>query len=144
MSKAEYDPDNIFAKILRGEMSAHKVYEDDATFAFMDVMPRGKGHCLVIPKNPARNIFDIDPADLAAVAKTAQKIAKAAKKAYGADGVTVHQFNEASGGQHVFHLHYHVIPRFAGIALAPSGGPFEKPEVLAANAEKLKAALAEI
>jgi len=142
MSNAPYDPNNIFAKILRGEIPSHKIYEDDDTFAFMDIMPRGPGHCLAIPKRPARNILDIDPDSLAAVARTAQKLAKAGMAAFGADGVTVQQFNEQAGGQVVFHLHIHVIPRFEGIALKPSGGPFEKPEVLAENAEKLRKALA--
>lgn len=137
----QYDPNNVFAKILRGEMPCHKLYEDDDTFAFMDIMPRGPGHCLVIPKKPARNILDVEPDSLAAVAKTAQKLAKAVKQAFGADGVTVQQFNEHAGGQVVFHLHVHVIPRMEGVALKPPGGPMEKPEVLATNAEKIRTAL---
>lgn len=137
----QYDPNNVFAKILRGEMPCHKLYEDDDTFAFMDIMPRGPGHCLVIPKKPARNILDVEPDSLAAVAKTAQKLAKAVKQAFGADGVTVQQFNEHAGGQVVFHLHVHVIPRMEGVALKPPGGPMEKPEVLATNAEKIQTAL---
>ncbi|EAB6718036.1 HIT family protein [Salmonella enterica subsp. enterica serovar Virchow] len=136
-----YNPDNVFAKILRGELPAHKVYEDDDTLAFMDIMPRGEGHCLVIPKRPARNILDVEPESLSAVIRTAQKIAKASKQAFNADGVSVHQFNEQAGGQVVFHLHVHVIPRFEGVALKPAGGPMEKGEALAANAAKIKAAL---
>lgn len=142
MTSFVYDPNNIFAKILRGEMPAAKVYEDDDTLAFMDIMPRGPGHCLVIPKRPARNILDIEPDSLAAVMRTAQKIAKASKQAFDADGITVQQFNEQAGGQVVFHLHVHVIPRHEGVALKPPGGPMEKPEVLATNAEKIKSALA--
>ena len=138
---ATYDPSNIFGKILRGELPAHKVYEDDDTFAFMDMMPRGDGHCLVIPKKPSRNILDIDDASLAAVSRTTRKIAIAAKKAFAADGLTIQQFNETAGGQVVFHLHVHVIPRFDGVALKPHTGQMEKPETLAANAEKLRAAL---
>ena len=138
---ATYDPSNIFGKILRGELPAHKVYEDDDTFAFMDIMPRGDGHCLVIPKKPSRNIFDIDEASLAAVGRTTKTIAIAAKKAFGADGLTIQQFNETAGGQVVFHLHVHIIPRFDGVALKPHTGQMEKPEILAANAEKLRAAL---
>lgn len=138
---AEYDPNNVFAKILRGELPAHKIYEDEDTFAFMDIMPRGPGHCLVIPKRPARNILDIDPDSLSAVARTAKKIAIAAKKAFGADGVSVQQFNEHAGGQVVFHLHVHVIPRFEGVALKPPGGPIADGAELAANAEKIRAAL---
>lgn len=141
MSKAEYDPTNVFAKILRGEMPCHKLYEDDDTFAFMDIMPRGPGHCLAIPKKPARNLLDVEPDSLAAVARTAQKLARAVMTAFDADGVTVQQFNEQAGGQVVFHLHVHIIPRHDGIALKPPAGPMEKPEVLAANAEKIRAAL---
>lgn len=136
-----YDPNNVFAKILRGEMPAHKIYEDADTFAFMDIMPRGPGHCLVIPKKPARNLLDVDPDSLSAVARTAQKIARAAKDAFDADGVTVQQFNEHAGGQVVFHLHVHIIPRKEGVALKPPGGPMEDQAVLAANAEKIRAAL---
>ena len=136
-----YDEGNVFAKILRGEMPAHKVYEDEATLAFMDIMPRGEGNTLVIPKAPARNILDADPEALAAVIKTAQKVARAVKKAFGADGVTVQQFNEAAGGQVVFHLHVHVIPRFEGVPMKPPG-TMGDPETLARNAEKIRTALA--
>lgn len=142
MTNAEYDPNNVFAKILRGEMPCHKLYEDDDTFAFMDIMPRSPGHCLVIPKKPARNLLDVEAKSLAAVAITAQKLARAVMKAFEADGVTVGQFNEAAGGQEVFHLHVHVIPRQDGVTMKPPGGPMEKPEILAANAEKIRAALA--
>lgn len=137
-----YDNTNIFAKILRGELPAHKVYEDADTLAFMDIMPRGDGHCLALPKKPSRNIFDVDPDSLAAVMRTTQKLAKAMMRAFSADGVTVQQFNEPAGGQVVFHLHVHIIPRFEGVALRPHSGQMEKPEVLAANAEKIRAALA--
>ena len=136
-----YDPNNIFAKVLRGEMPAYKVYEDDRALAFLDIMPRAPGHTLVLPKSPARNILDVDPADLAHVAKVAQNVAKAAVKAFGADGVTIQQFNEPAGGQVVFHLHVHVIPRRDGVAMKPPASQKEKPEVLAEHAEKLAAAL---
>jgi histidine triad (HIT) family protein len=136
-----YDQNNIFAKILRGEMPAYKVYEDDKALAFLDIMPRAPGHTLVLPKSPARNILDIDPDDLAHVAKVAQKIAKAAMTVFGADGVTLQQFNEPAGGQVVFHLHVHVIPRRDGVAMKPPASEKEKPEVLAEHAEKLTAAL---
>jgi histidine triad (HIT) family protein len=122
-------------------MPAHKVYEDEATLAFMDIMPRGEGHTLVIPKAPARNILDADPEALAAVIKTAQKVARAVQKAFDADGVTVQQFNEAAGGQVVFHLHVHVIPRFEGRA-HEAPGTMGDPEKLARNAEKIRTALA--
>lgn len=137
-----YDNDNVFARILRGEIPSHKVFEDEHTFAFMDIMPRGAGHCLVIPKKPARNILDADRESLAAVIGTTQKIAKASMAAFGAGGVTIQQFNEPAGGQVVFHLHFHIIPRFEGVALKPHTGAMEEPEVLAANAEKLRSALA--
>jgi len=142
MTAPAYDPDNIFGKILRGALPAHKLYEDDDTFAFMDIMPRGDGHCLVIPKKPSRNILDVDPASLAAVMATTQKLARAVMAAFAADGVTVQQFNEEAGGQVVFHLHFHVIPRFAGVALKPHSGQMEDPAVLAANAQKIRDALA--
>jgi len=141
MGAPQYDTNNVFAKILRGEMPCHKLYEDADTFAFMDIMPRAPGHCLVIPKKPARNILDVDPDSLSAVVRTAQKLARAVKAAFEADGVTVQQFSETAGGQVVFHLHFHVIPRMEGVALKPPGGPMEQPEVLAANAEKIRAAL---
>lgn len=138
-----YDDTNIFAKILRGELPSHKIYEDADTFAFMDIMPRGDGHCLVIPKQPSRNLLDADAASLATLIASVQKVSRAVVKAFSADGVTVQQFNEQAGGQVVFHLHFHVIPRFDGVALRPHTGDMEKPETLAANAEKIKAALAQ-
>jgi histidine triad (HIT) family protein len=139
---AAYDTNNIFAKILRGELPAHKVYEDDKTFVFLDIMPRATGHALVIPKAPARNLLDVDASDLTAVMKIAQKVARAGMKAFNAQGVTVQQFNEPAGGQVVFHLHVHVIPRQDGVPLKPPATFKETPENLTAHAEKLKAALA--
>jgi histidine triad (HIT) family protein len=136
-----YDPDNIFAKILRGDIPSHRVYEDAHTVAFMDVMPQSPGHTLVVPKAASRNLLDADPATLAAMMPVVQRIARAAKTAFAADGISIAQFNEAAGGQSVFHLHVHVIPRFDGIALKPHSGAMENPEVLAAHAAKLKAAL---
>jgi histidine triad (HIT) family protein len=137
-----YDDTNIFAKILRGEIPSQKVYEDEAVVAFMDVMPQGQGHTLVVPKAPSRNLLDADPATFGPLFAVVQKIAVAVKKAFAADGVTVQQFNEAAAGQSVYHLHIHVLPRFEGVALKPHTGAMEKPEVLAANAEKIRAALA--
>src|SRR5258705_13569131 len=136
-----YDPNNLFAKILRGELPCHKVYEDDKALAFLDIMPRAPGHTLVLPKAPARNILDVAPDDLAHVIKVAQKIAKVSVQVFGADGVTVQQFNENAGGQVVFHLHVHVIPRQAGVALKPPASVNEAPEVLAEQAKQLSAAL---
>jgi len=137
-----YDPNNIFAKILRGEIPCHKVYEDADAIVFMDVMPQSPGHALVMPKAASRNLFDADPAVLAKIAPLVQKVGVAAKAAFNADGISVIQYNEPAGGQSVFHLHYHVIPRFEGLALKPHSGKMEDAAVLAANAEKLKAALA--
>ena len=138
---SSYDPNNIFAKILRGELPSHKVYEDDRAFAFLDIMPRAPGHTLVIPKAPARNILDIAPDDLAYVMTVAQKIAQVAIKVFGADGITVQQFNEPAGGQVVFHLHVHVIPRRDGVQLKPPASHKEDPAVLSDQALKLAAAL---
>jgi histidine triad (HIT) family protein len=139
---AQYDPNNIFAKIIRGELPAQKVYEDDKVLAFLDIMPRAPGHTLVIPKAPARNLLDVKHDDLAHVMRVAQKIANAGMKAFEAQGVTVQQFNESAGGQVVFHLHVHVIPRKEGEPMKPPATFKETPENLAADAEKLRAALA--
>lgn len=136
-----YDPDNIFAKILRGELPSQTVYEDDRALAFLDIMPRATGHTLVIPKNPARNILDIDPGDLSYVATIAQRIARAQMRAFAADGITVQQFNESAGGQVVFHLHVHVIPRHEGVALRPPATYKASQDELAAAAEKIRDAL---
>jgi histidine triad (HIT) family protein len=137
-----YDDSNIFAKILRGEIPAHKVYEDESALVFMDVMPQAPGHTLVVPKAPCRNILDADPQVLAALAPLVQRVARAVKSAFEADGVTVVQFNEPASGQTVFHLHFHVIPRHDGVPLMPHGRDMEKPDVLAAHAEKVRNALA--
>ena len=136
-----YDNDNVFAKIMRGELPGQKVYEDDKTLVIMDIMPRSPGHCLVIPKAPSRNLYDIAADDLAAVSATVQRMVKAVTKAFGADGVTIQQFNEEAGGQVVFHLHFHVLPRQAGERLRPHTGDMQKPEVLKANADRIRAAL---
>lgn len=136
-----YDESNIFAKILRGEMPSHKVYENDDFIAFMDVMPQAPGHTLVVPKAPSRNLLDADPVVLQKLLPFTQRMARAVKKAFGAEGVTVMQFNEEAGGQTVFHLHVHVIPRHVGVPLKRHEGGMEKHEVLAANAEKIRSAL---
>jgi histidine triad (HIT) family protein len=136
-----YDSANVFAKILRGEMPSHTVYEDADTIAIMDIMPRADGHVLVIPKTACRNVFDAPPETLKSVALSVQTLARAVKSAFNADGVTIQQFNEAAGGQVVFHLHVHVLPRFDGVALRPHTGAMEKPEILTANAEKIRMAL---
>ncbi|MCF3935756.1 HIT domain-containing protein [Acuticoccus sp. M5D2P5] len=136
-----YDPDNIFAKILKGDLPSETVYEDDATVVIMDIMPRTTGHALVLPREASRNILDISPEALAACVKTVQKVAKAAKAAYEADGVTVQHFVEGAGGQMVFHTHWHVLPRFEGVALRPHSGEMAPAEEIQAAAAKLRAAL---
>ncbi|NGO64151.1 HIT family protein [Rhizobium daejeonense] len=141
MTSPAYDPNNIFAKILKGEIPSVKLYEDDDTLAFMDVMPQATGHLLVIPKVGSRNLLDADPAVLAKLIPVVQKLAVAAKEAFEADGVFVAQFNEPAAGQTVYHLHFHVIPRHEGVPLKPHSGKMEDIEVLKANAEKIKAAL---
>ncbi|SCW96239.1 HIT family protein [Ancylobacter rudongensis] len=136
-----YDPGNIFAKILCGEIPAHKVYEDERVLAFLDIMPRAAGHALVIPKAPARNLLDVEASDLAAVMAVAQRIAQAQMKVFAAEGITLSQHNEKAGGQEVFHLHVHVIPRHAGVDLRAPLSYKEAPEVLAEQAARLKTAL---
>jgi len=137
-----YDENNVFAKILRGEIPAHKVFEDDDVLVFMDVMPQGPGHTLVVPKAASRNLLDADGAVLAKLLPTVQKVARAVKTAFSADGVSIFQYNEPAGGQSVFHLHIHVVPRFEGTPLKPHSGKMEDGAVLAANAEKVRNALA--
>ncbi len=137
-----YDTNNVFAKILRGEIPAHKVLENEDVIVFMDVMPQGPGHTLVVPKVASRNLLDADSAVLSKLLPTVQQVARAVKRAFEADGVSVFQYNEPAGGQSVFHLHFHVVPRFDGVPLKPHSGKMEDPAVLAANADKLRSALA--
>ena len=136
-----YDDANIFARILRGEVPCHRVFEDEVALAFMDVMPRGDGHTLVIPKKPARGLLDLAPADLSALMPRVQKVAAAVVKAFDAGGFVLQQFNEAVGGQQVFHLHFHILPVFAGVLLRPHTGDMQKPDILAAQAERIRQAL---
>ena len=117
-----YDPSNIFGKILRGEIPAHKVYEDDLALVMMDIFPQSRGHTLIVPKAPSRNLLDADPAALSAVMPLVQKVARAVKQVTRADGVRLAQFNEAPAGQTVFHLHFHVIPIYEGVPLGAHGG----------------------
>ncbi|MGE0627497.1 MAG: HIT family protein [Hyphomicrobiaceae bacterium] len=137
-----YDDNNVFAKILRGELPCHKVYEDADTLAFMDVMPRLNGHVLVIPKTPARNMLDATPAQLTACMVTVKKVAKAAMKAFDAPGVTIEQYNEAVSGQSVFHLHYHILPRHPGVPIGPHMSKMADAAMLASQAEMIRKALA--
>lgn len=136
-----YDPSNIFAKILRGEIPAHRVYEDERVLAFMDVMPQADGHTLVVPKSPAENLFDLDPAMAAAVIQAGQKVARAVKQAFGADGIMLVQYNGAAAGQTVFHFHLHVVPRYAGQPLRSHGRSMADGSLLQEHAQRIRAAL---
>lgn len=136
-----YDPDNIFGKILRGEIPAHKVYEDEHSLAFMDVMPQGEGHTLVIPKAPSRGLLDAEPQTLAALIATVQQVGRAVKAAFDADGLTLFQYNEPAGGQTVFHLHFHLVPRHDGVPLKRHEGGMADNAVLAEHAARIRAAL---
>lgn len=135
-----YDDQNIFAKILRGEIPSTRIYEDAETLCFMDIFPRADGHCLVIPKTPCRNLLDASPAQLSACMVSTNKVANAAMAALQADGITVQQFNEAPGGQEVFHLHFHILPRWEGLSLRPAGQPGDMARI-AEVANTLRAAL---
>jgi len=141
MTSPAYDTNNIFAKILKGEIPSVRVYEDEHTVALMDVMPQSPGHTLVLPKSPSRNLLDADPTALQHLIATVQKVAVAVQEAFDADGVYIAQFNEPAAGQTVFHLHFHVIPRHEGIALKPHSGKMEDGAVLAENAKKIVEAL---
>ena len=135
---AAYDRDNIFAKVLRGEIPCHKLYEDDDTLAFLDIMPRTDGHALVITKEPAPDLFGISPEGLAKIMAVVQNLAPKIKEAVGADGVLIQQFNGAAAGQTVFHLHFHIIPRKEGVSMGPEGAKMADPGALAATAEKIR------
>jgi histidine triad (HIT) family protein len=136
-----YDPNNIFARILRGEIPCHKVYEDDNTLAFMDIMPQADGHTLVVPKTPGENIFDLPAEALAAAMRTTQLIAVAVRQAFNPPGLMIAQLNGAPAGQSVFHLHFHVVPRYEGKELRMHAGEMADPEVLAAHAARIRACL---
>ncbi|WP_457797031.1 HIT family protein [Methylocystis sp. S23] len=137
---AVYDPNNIFGKILRGEIPSHKVYEDEIALAFMDIMPRAEGHVLVIPKEGARNLLDVSSATLGELVKRVQHVAKALEKAFAADGLTLHQFNESAGGQVIYHLHFHLLPRWEGVPLRPPGTMADENK-LAEQAARIRAAM---
>lgn len=136
-----YDDQNVFAKILRGEIPCFEVFRDERSFAFLDIMPRSPGHTLVIPRAPARGILDIADDDLAAVARTAKRIAVAAMKAFDAEGIILQQFSEPASGQVVLHLHMHVMPVRAGVELLPAQTRKEDMAVLADHARRMIAAL---
>jgi len=136
-----YDPDNIFAKILRGEMPCFRVYEDAHTLAFMDIMPRTDGHTLIIPKAPSRTLLDAEPEALQHAVVTSQKIARAAQKAFNADGILLQQSSESAAGQVIFHLHFHIMPRWEGADLRPPGQKADD-AVLEEHAQRIRDALA--
>ena len=136
-----YDDQNVFAKILRGEVPSFEVFRDDRSFAFLDIMPRSPGHTLVIPRAPARGILDIADDDLAAVARTAKRIAIAAMRAFDAEGIILQQFSEPASGQVVFHLHMHVMPVRVGVELLSAQTRKEDMAVLADHAKRMIAAL---
>ena len=136
-----YDDSNIFAKILRGEIPSEKVFEDNQVFVFMDIMPRSPGHLLVIPKAKARNILDIRNEELHAVIDSVKKMAELAMQAFNADGITIQQFNEDSGGQEVFHLHFHVIPRYSGERMQSPGQMVKDMSNLKIQADKIRVLL---
>jgi histidine triad (HIT) family protein len=132
-----YDTKNIFAKILRGEIPCHKIFEDAHSLAFMDVMPQVDGHCLVVPKSPSRGLLDTDPEVLARVMATVQRVAAAVVKATDADGFQIRQYNELAGGQTVFHLHFHILPMKEGVGIKPHSGKMADHAVLAEMATSI-------
>jgi histidine triad (HIT) family protein len=136
-----YDRNNVFARILRGEIPAHTVWEDAHTLAFMDVMPQADGHALVIPRVEAENIFELPPESLAATMLTTQRVARAVQKAFDAPGVMIAQLNGAAAGQSVFHVHFHVLPRHAGLELRFHARGMADPALLAEHAKRVRAAL---
>jgi len=138
-----YDKDNIFAKILRGEIPCVRVYEDARSLAFMDVMPQSDGHTLVIPKTQARNFFDIEPSALATLITATQRVAKAVQAAFEPDGMRIIQFNEAAAGQTVFHIHFHIVPCYEGQMLKSHSRDMADKTLLAEHAERVRKALQE-
>ena len=136
-----YDPNNIFARILRGEIPCHRVYEDDNTLAFMDIMPQADGHTLVVPKTPGENIFDLPAEALAAAIRTTQIVAAAVREAFNPPGLMIAQLNGAPAGQSVFHLHFHIVPRYEGKELRMHAGETADSEVLSAHAARIRACL---
>ncbi len=138
-----YDPDNIFARIVRGEIPCHRVYEDADTIAFMDIMPQAEGHTLVIPRSAGEDIFSTPPEAAAAAIRTAQIVARAVKKAFAPPGIMIAQLNGAAAGQSVFHFHIHIIPRYAGKDLGIHAAKPADQSVLAGHAARLRAALQE-
>ncbi|MBY4896608.1 HIT family protein [Cupriavidus sp. AU9028] len=141
---AVYDQNNIFARILRGELPSHKVYEDADTVAFMDIMPQSDGHVLVLPREPAAELFELSEGAAAAAIRTTQRIARAVRHAFAPDGVSIGQFNGAAAGQTVPHVHFHIVPRYADRALRGHASEPQQPDVLREHAERIQAALREL
>ncbi len=135
-----YDNANVFARILRGEIPAHKVHEDAHTLAFMDVMPQSDGHTLVIPKAAAENLFDLAPEALSATILVTQRVARAVKKAFDPPGLMLVQLNGLGAGQSVFHIHFHIVPRYEGIDLRFHAREMADPRTLAEHAARVRAA----
>ena len=136
-----YDRNNVFAKILRGEVASVKVYEDDKTLAFMDVMPQAEGHVLVVPKEAAENIFDLSAEGAAALIATTQKVARAVKNGLTVPGVMLAQLNGEAAGQSVFHMHFHIIPRRGGVDMKLHARDMVDPKTLEPVAAKIRSAL---
>jgi len=137
-----YDKDNIFARIIRGEIPCHRIHEDAETIAFMDIMPQAEGHALVVPKVAGEDIFSTPPESLAAAIRTAKLVARAVKEVFAPPGIMIAQLNGQAAGQSVFHLHIHVIPRYTGKDLGIHAAAQADPARLAAQAERLRAAIA--
>ncbi|RZT38674.1 HIT family protein [Cupriavidus agavae] len=140
--QAEYDSHNIFARILRGELPCFKVYEDADTIAFLDIMPQSDGHTLVVPKEPAVDLFGLSGQAAAAAIRATQIVARGVRETFGPDGVVISQFNGAAAGQTVPHVHFHIVPRYADQALRGHAREQQSMEVLRAHAERLAATLA--
>ena len=136
-----YDSNNVFARILRGEIPSVKIYEDAKTLAFMDVMPQTEGHVLVIPKEAAENIFDLSAEGAGALIATTQNVAKAVKKALGVPGIMLVQLNGAAAGQSVFHVHFHIIPREGGVDMHLHARDMVDAKILEPIAAKIRSAL---
>ncbi len=136
-----YDKQNVFAKILRGEIPSVSVFEDDKTLAFMDVMPEAEGHVLVVPKEDAQDMLDLSAEGLTAMMATVQRVARAVDKALAPDGIALKQFNRAPAGQSIFHVHFHIVPRWEGVTLAPHGKGMVQAAQLEPIAAKIRSAL---
>lgn len=141
MHAVAYDPDNIFAKILRGEASAHSVLDEEHCLAFMDLMPQAPGHTLVIPREPAENLFELSDAGLSHLIVATKRVARAVRAAFNPPGIMIAQLNGADAGQTVFHIHFHIIPRQGGVAMPLHARNMADAAELADNAARIRAQL---